>query len=60
MAGKWFIYLQRHHSRVTTWLRKKYVCVEPGVARGFVKVQPGEFWIGGQTLSLYDHVYTVG
>ncbi|KAF9015171.1 galactose mutarotase-like protein [Cyathus striatus] len=30
---------------------EKYVCVEPGFVRGFVKLEPGKKWIGQQVLS---------
>ncbi|KAF8640695.1 hypothetical protein AX17_000351 [Amanita inopinata Kibby_2008] len=33
---------------------KKYVCVEPGFVRGFVKLGAGERWIGGQTILVSD------
>jgi len=31
---------------------EKFVCVEPGFVRGFVKIAPGERWIGQQVLSV--------
>ncbi|EKM83872.1 hypothetical protein AGABI1DRAFT_110480 [Agaricus bisporus var. burnettii JB137-S8] len=31
---------------------ERFVCVEPGYVRGFVKVSPGEKWIGQQTLTI--------
>lgn len=31
---------------------EKYVCVEPGCVRGFVKLIPGEKWIGQQTITV--------
>jgi len=33
---------------------KDYICVEPGFVRGFVKLHPGERWIGQQVLSIMD------
>jgi len=30
----------------------KFVCVEPGVVRGFIKISPGESWIGQQVLTI--------
>jgi len=30
----------------------KFVCVEPGFVRGFVKISPGESWIGLQSLTI--------
>lgn len=32
--------------------REKYVCVEPGYVTEFKPLNPGETWIGGQTLSV--------
>jgi glucose-6-phosphate 1-epimerase len=29
-------------------LRERYVCVEPGFVRGFVKLEPGQEWVGQQ------------
>lgn len=34
------------------FLRDKFVCVEPGFVRGFVKISPGESWIGQQVLTV--------
>jgi len=31
---------------------EKYVCVEPGYVRGFVKLEAGKYWIGQQVLSV--------
>jgi len=31
---------------------KKYVCVEPGFVRGYVRLEPGQCWIGEQVLSI--------
>ena len=31
--------------------RERYVCVEPGYVRGFVKLQPGQLWAGRQVLA---------
>ncbi|KAG5651145.1 hypothetical protein H0H81_009717 [Sphagnurus paluster] len=31
---------------------EKYVCVEPGFVRGFVKLEPGKTWIGQQVLTV--------
>ncbi|EIW64672.1 galactose mutarotase-like protein [Trametes versicolor FP-101664 SS1] len=31
---------------------EKYVCVEPGYVRGFVKIEPGQTWSGQQVLSV--------
>ncbi|KAF9526452.1 galactose mutarotase-like domain-containing protein [Crepidotus variabilis] len=31
---------------------KRYICVEPGFVRGFVKLEPGKFWIGQQVLTV--------
>ncbi|OJT15842.1 Glucose-6-phosphate 1-epimerase [Trametes pubescens] len=31
---------------------EKYVCVEPGYVRGFVKIEPGQAWSGQQVLSV--------
>ncbi|KAF8922547.1 galactose mutarotase-like domain-containing protein [Mucidula mucida] len=31
---------------------EKFVCVEPGTVKGFVKLEPGKTWIGEQTLSV--------
>ncbi|GLB36161.1 putative catalyzes the interconversion between the alpha and beta anomers from at least three hexose 6-phosphate sugars (Glc6P, Gal6P, and Man6P) [Lyophyllum shimeji] len=31
---------------------ERYVCVEPGLVRGFVKLEPGKRWIGQQVLSV--------
>ncbi|KAA1467176.1 glucose-6-phosphate 1-epimerase [Dentipellis sp. KUC8613] len=31
---------------------ERYVCVEPGIARGFKDLEPGKTWIGQQVLSL--------
>ncbi|KAI0669902.1 galactose mutarotase-like protein [Trametes maxima] len=30
---------------------EKYVCVEPGYVRGFVKLEPGQTWLGQQVLT---------
>ncbi|KAG6381180.1 galactose mutarotase-like domain-containing protein [Boletus reticuloceps] len=42
---------------VTSWVcadihgdRERYVCVEPGHVRGYVKLEPGQTWIGRQLL----------
>lgn len=32
--------------------RENFVCVEPGVVRGFVKISPGESWVGQQVLTV--------
>ncbi|KAF8078613.1 galactose mutarotase-like domain-containing protein [Lyophyllum atratum] len=34
---------------------ERYVCVEPGYVRGFVKLEPGKTWIGQQVLTVMDH-----
>ncbi|KAI6136647.1 galactose mutarotase-like domain-containing protein [Pisolithus sp. B1] len=34
---------------------ERFVCVEPGYVRGFVKVEPGETWIGQQVLSVIEN-----
>ncbi|KXN90016.1 Glucose-6-phosphate 1-epimerase [Leucoagaricus sp. SymC.cos] len=31
---------------------ERFVCVEPGYVRGFLKISPGEKWIGQQTLTI--------
>jgi glucose-6-phosphate 1-epimerase len=31
---------------------EKFVCVEPGYVRGFVKIEPGRTWVGQQVLSV--------
>ncbi|KAI0825135.1 galactose mutarotase-like protein [Trametes gibbosa] len=31
---------------------EKYVCVEPGYVRGFVKLEPGQTWLGQQVLTV--------
>ncbi len=33
-------------------LRENFVCVEPGVVRNFIKVNPGESWVGQQVITL--------
>lgn len=30
--------------------RERFVCVEPGYARGFKRLEPGESWVGEQVL----------
>lgn len=32
--------------------RERYVCVEPGYVRGFVKLPPGQTWMGQQVLTV--------
>lgn len=32
--------------------RERYVCVEPGHVRGYIKLEPGKTWIGQQVLSV--------
>lgn len=36
------------------FLRERYVCVEPGYVRGFVKLAPGETWSGHQVITVTD------
>ncbi|KAL6304278.1 galactose mutarotase-like protein [Sparassis latifolia] len=33
---------------------ERYICVEPGYVRGFVKLEPGQTWIGQQALTVLN------
>ncbi len=56
-AGGWCVLhiCKKKPSAYSAFLRKhreKYVCVEPGYVRGFVKIEPGQAWSGQQVLSV--------
>ena len=40
-----------HLPMLNSYNRERYVCVEPGYVAEFKSIQPGETWIGGQTLT---------
>lgn len=51
--GGWYV-LHRYPGDCTTdhKYREKYICVEPGYVRGFVKLEAGQTWIGHQVLKV--------
>lgn len=57
-AGGWCVLENLYKIRVRSTRvffrkhREKYVCVEPGYVRGFVKIEPGQTWSGQQVLSV--------
>lgn len=48
--GKFSFY--RRSTETQRLFRENFVCVEPGVVRGFVEIRPGESWVGQQVLNI--------
>ncbi len=51
-VGGWFVLCSVFGTVTNFATREKFVCVEPGTVKGFVKLEPGKTWIGEQTLSV--------
>lgn len=51
--GELFVSLASSHYNRMWFYREKYVCVEPGYVRGFVKVEAGQTWIGQQVITAH-------
>ena len=51
--GGWYV-SHKYRGDCTTdhKYREKYICVEPGYVRGFVKLEAGQTWIGHQVLKV--------